>query len=132
MVAALACASAVFTGSMVSDDQYAGFKPFQDYYQLGTTDESDETEAEPSKQEKELTGHMEGSHSLFGLIWQIAGTTGWTVQHILWNVSYPLLLLMAADAPKYVKSTKKDGKRRGNRGSALKLFQTILKEKDKE
>lgn len=68
---------------------------------------------------------MEGSHSLFGLIWQVAGATGWTVRHILWNVSYPLLLLMAADAPRYVKG---GGRQDGGRKAALALFQTKLKD----
>lgn len=69
---------------------------------------------------------MEGSHSLFGLVWQIAGATGWTVRHILWGVSYPLLLLMAADAPRYVRGSGKSG---GGKKAALALFQTKLKEK---
>jgi len=42
---------------------------------------------------------MEGSHSPFGMIWQIASATGWSVHYILWKVPYPTLLLMMQDAP---------------------------------
>lgn len=39
-------------------------------------------EAEP-RGKRELSGRMEGSHSLFGFIWQIAAATGWSVHYIL-------------------------------------------------
>jgi hypothetical protein len=80
---------------------------------------------------------MEGSHSPFGFVWQIASATGWSVQHILWKVPYPTLMLMVADAPRYVsggdirkfENSKirkfKDSKIRG--GRALAVFQTRLK-----
>lgn len=45
---------------------------------------------------------MDGSHSLFGLIWQIATATGWTVDYILWHVTYPALMMMMSDAPQWV------------------------------
>jgi len=45
---------------------------------------------------------MEGSHSPFGMIWQIASATGWTVHYILWKVPYTTLLLMMQDAPHWV------------------------------
>ncbi|MCE9106564.1 hypothetical protein [Bacteroides pyogenes] len=47
---------------------------------------------------------MEGSHSPFGFIWQIASATGWSVHYILWELPYPTLLLMLSDAPRWVKS----------------------------
>lgn len=54
------------------------------------------------KKKRESKGHMEGSHSPFGMIWQIASATGWTVHYILWKVPYTTLLLMMQDAPHWV------------------------------
>lgn len=51
---------------------------------------------------------MEGSHSLFGFIWQIAAATGWSVHYILWKLPYPTLLLMLSDAPRWVKGGRKN------------------------
>ncbi|MCC8146915.1 MAG: hypothetical protein LIO93_10890 [Bacteroidales bacterium] len=74
---------------------------------------------------------MEGSHSPFGFIWQVATATGWSHQRILWKIPYPTLLLMLKDAPQY-KSDSKNNKninRRNTRGqSALDFFQTQLKD----
>lgn len=36
------------------------------------------------------------------MIWQVATQTGWTFKYILWKISYPNLIMMAADAPRYV------------------------------
>ena len=49
------------------------------------------------KKEKELTD--EGSHSLFGVIWQIATETGWSYRHIMWKISFDTITRMVADAP---------------------------------
>lgn len=51
---------------------------------------------------------MEGSHSPFGLIYQIAKDTGWSVEYIL-GLPYVTLVLMMADAPRYVSGKKRDG-----------------------
>jgi hypothetical protein len=59
------------------------------------------TKIEPRKK-GELKGHFESSHSPFGFIWQIADATGWTVDYILWGVNYQTLLMMLADAPRYI------------------------------
>lgn len=32
----------------------------------------------------------------------MATATGWSINYILWKVPYPMLLLMAKDAPRYV------------------------------
>lgn len=56
---------------------------------------------------RELSGHMEGCHSPFGFIWQIAAATGWSTHHIMWKVPYPTLLMMLSDAPRWVKGGKK-------------------------
>lgn len=48
---------------------------------------------------------MEGSHSPFGLIYQIAKDTGWSVDEIL-RLPYATLVMMLADAPRYVTEPK--------------------------
>lgn len=63
---------------------------------------------------------MEGSHSPFGLMWQVASATGWSIHYITRRISYPMLLLMVADAPRLVKEKNK------KKGSAISLFQTML------
>lgn len=70
---------------------------------------------------------MEGPHSLFGIIWQVASTTGWTVEYIMRRVPYNLLMLMLQDAPHYVsgKQAKRKGATKGKQ--ALDFFQTTLK-----
>ncbi|MDY6075535.1 MAG: hypothetical protein SPI24_07405 [Bacteroidales bacterium] len=36
-------------------------------------------------------------------MWQIASATGWTVNYILNKVNYQTLIMMLADAPRYIK-----------------------------
>lgn len=79
-----------------------GYRPFYCYYQIGGADESDEAEDEPKK-EGELRTEYEGSHSLFGFVWQIASATGWSVRYILDGVNYQALIMMLSDAPRYVR-----------------------------
>ena len=50
---------------------------------------------------------MEPAHSPFGLVGQIARDTGWSVDYILWGVSYPALMLMWQDFPRHVEGRKK-------------------------
>jgi len=81
---------------------------------------------------------MEGSHSPFGFIWQIASQTGWSVHDILWKVPYPTLLMMMSDAPRYL--TAEELKRQKVKGKGLKVknegqnalgfFQTRLSNKN--
>lgn len=87
--------------SHVSVAYHARPEVFSDYYQLGGNGESDEAESEPFMQ-RELKGYTEGPHSPFGLVWQVATATGWSIDYILWKVPYPMLLLMAKDASRYV------------------------------
>lgn len=89
--------------------------PFYEYYQIDRGDQSDEIEAEPTPsnrrgKKEELKTQYEGSHSLFGIVWQIAAATGWSVKYILWGVNYQALRIMLADAPRYVKKKKKPAK----------------------
>ena len=84
-----------------------GHRPFYTYYQIGGADEPDEAEDEPKK-EGELRASYEGSHSLFGFVWQIAGATGWSVDYILTGVNYQTLIMMLSDAPRYVRRKAKE------------------------
>ena len=45
---------------------------------------------------------MDGPHSPFGSIWQIASATGWSLHYILWRVDYLTLRLMLLDQPRYI------------------------------
>lgn len=101
LVASLARASPVPTRGHVPVTYHAQPTVFSDYYQLGGTHQSDEAEFEPIRK-RELKGYTEGPHSPFGLVWQVATATGWSLRYILWQVPYPLLLLMAQDAPRYI------------------------------
>lgn len=73
---------------------------------------------------------MEGSHSPFGVVWQVASATGWSVKHILWKINYQTLVMMAADQPRYVEAetTKKKTSERTEKGkrNALAYFQSRL------
>lgn len=50
---------------------------------------------------------MDGLHSPFGMIWSIAAQTGWSVDYILWGISWAALQIMMADAPRYTMGSKK-------------------------
>jgi hypothetical protein len=76
---------------------------------------------------------MEGSHSPFGFIWQIATQTGWSVYRILWQTPYPTLLLMMSDAPHYVSEEEQKQKNakisKQKMKKSLEFFQTRLSNK---
>jgi hypothetical protein len=69
---------------------------------------------------------MEGSHSPFGFIWQIAAQTGWSVHRILWRTPYAALLLMMSDAPRYITAEELKRKKQQQTGGLLGFFQTML------
>lgn len=50
---------------------------------------------------------MRRPHSPFGFIYQIAKDTGWSVEYIL-GLPYPTLVMMLADAPRYVSGKEAD------------------------
>lgn len=90
--------------------RYGIFRPdrfpvFYDYYQIVRKPKSDASKSEPRK--KEELGHYDGSHSLYGIIWQIATETGWSYRYILWEIPFETLMRMVADAPKYIEAKKK-------------------------
>lgn len=79
---------------------------FYEYYQVSQADEDNGgEELEPI--EGGVKGHVEGLHSPFGLIWQVATQTGWPLKKIL-DTNYQCLVMMAADAPRYVMGDKKN------------------------
>jgi hypothetical protein len=71
---------------------------------------------------------MEGSHSPFGFIWQIATQTGWSVHRILWRTPYATLLLMMSDAPHYVTAEELKKGQNKSAGGVLGFFQTMLQD----
>lgn len=79
------------------------------YYQVdnGSPDDDAEDEDSLSHNEEGVKGHYEGSHSPFGLIYQIARDTGWSVEYIL-NLPHATLVMMLADAPRYVSGSTKE------------------------
>ncbi|MDR2890761.1 MAG: hypothetical protein LBV18_04055 [Alistipes sp.] len=53
---------------------------------------------------------MDGPHSPFGSIWQIASATGWSIHYILWRVDYLTLRLMLLDQPRYISADEQKEK----------------------
>lgn len=68
---------------------------------MGTEDEPDEAQFEPLRK-RESKGYTESPHSPFGLVWQVATATGWSLHRILWQVPYTTLLMMTSDTPRYI------------------------------
>lgn len=83
----------------------ARYTVFYDFYQIYRDDQSDD--AEPDDQ-GELS--YESSHSPWGVLWQIATATGWSVHYILWRVNYQTLMMMLADAPRYLSKSEREKK----------------------
>lgn len=114
-------------------------KGFYDHYQIGGGGKPAEAEAEPEESEGGLTTRYVGSHSPFGIVWQLSAATGWTVRHVLWGVNYQTLRMMLADAPHYETIRHKKNNKPGGRkkSSSIKpkstagFFQSMLK-KDNE
>lgn len=50
---------------------------------------------------------MEGSHSLWGVIWSIQKETGWTHNYLLWGESWLNIQMKIADSPKTIDSSPK-------------------------
>jgi hypothetical protein len=61
-------------------------------------------------------------------VWQIANATGWSREYILNGVNYQTLMMMLADAPRYIKKRtvqdSKGGKQNGD--DVLDFFQSNL------
>ena len=72
-------------------------------YRIGREYQSLPVRSEPPQKSRkgELRTVYESSHSPFGIVWQIASATGWSVHYILWKVNFQTLAMMLADAPHY-------------------------------
>lgn len=97
---------------------------FSSYYQLGRADKSAKANAEPNNKE-ELKSHYEGSHSLFGIVWQVATSTGWTPHFVKWGLPYAELMTMMADAPRLVDGDKPKAEK--TKKNTVDIFQSMLK-----
>ena len=86
-----------------SEYRNAGHAGFYEYYRIGREDRSLPVRNEPPQKSRkgELRTVYESSHSPFGIVWQIASATGWSVHYILWKVNFQTLAMMLADAPHY-------------------------------
>jgi hypothetical protein len=40
------------------------------------------------------------------MIWALVEKTGWHVNYVLWQINWPTLILMTADAPRWVKGER--------------------------
>ena len=70
----------------------------------------------------------EPSHSPFGFVWQIADATGWSVDYILEGVNYQTLIMMLADAPRYVRKKKEEMSAEEEAAGIVGFIQSNLKE----
>ena len=97
---------------MAADTEQYIYHVFRDYYRIGSSTEQDAALSEPERERKrneELKkGHTEPSHSLFGVIGQIATETGWSINYILDKVNVVTLQMMMADMPHWVPPQKPD------------------------
>ncbi|PJI24358.1 hypothetical protein [Prevotella intermedia] len=58
-------------------------------------------------------------------MWQIANATGWSREYILNGVNYQTLIMMLADAPRYIKK-KESKKEKEAADNVLDFFQSNL------
>ena len=103
-----------------------GHRPFYEYYQISREDEPDEAETEPKKQ-GELKTVFEPSHSPFGFVWQVADATGWKVKYILEGVNFQTLIMMLADAPRYIRKKQEEKSAEDEAADIVGFFQSNLK-----
>ena len=101
---------------METDSELYIYNVFREYYRIGSSYQQDATLGEPERKRRreierreELTkGHTEPSHSLFGVVGQLATETGWSIDYILDKVNAVTLQLMISDMPHWVKPQKPD------------------------
>ena len=105
-VAALEADAPEDGGDCPAGDGIRWIPGFYDYYQINRGDEDHSPEESESGRAGELTGRHEGLHSPWGTIWSIATATGWSLDYILWQVSWGNLMMMIADAPRYITGKK--------------------------
>lgn len=97
---------------LASDTEQHIYHVFRDYYRIGSSPEQDAALSEPERkrkrQEELKKGHTEPSHSLFGVIGQLATETGWSIDYILDKVNVVTLQMILADIPHWVPPQKPD------------------------
>ena len=97
---------------LMTPDELAAAWRHRDYYRIGSSSEQDAALSEPDRerkrQEELKKGHTEPSHSLFGVVGQLATETGWSIDYILDKVNVVTLQLMMADMPHWVSPQKPD------------------------
>ncbi|PIK20104.1 hypothetical protein [Prevotella intermedia] len=60
-------------------------------------------------------------------MWQIANATGWSREYILNGVNYQTLIMMLADAPRYIKKKKESKEEKEEEAdNVLDFFQSNL------
>ena len=97
---------------LASDTEQHIYHVFRDYYRIGSSSEQDAALSEPERkrkrQEELKKGHTEPSHSLFGVVGQLATETGWSLDYILDKVNVVTLQMILADMPHWVPPQKPD------------------------
>lgn len=64
---------------------------FYELYQIDAHLPDDETERRSGR----------GLKSLWGSLWSVCSTTGWSLEEVLWKISWINLQMMIVDAPRY-------------------------------
>lgn len=85
-------------GDGIDLEQYS---VFYELYQIDTHLQDDETEGRSDR------GHK-GLKSLWGSLWSVCTSTGWTLDYLLWKISWINLQMMIIDAPRYTNDSKKE------------------------
>ena len=70
---------------------------------------------------------FEPSHSPFGFVWQVADATGWKVKYILEGVNFQTLIMMLADAPRYIRKKQEEKSAEDEAADIVGFFQSNLK-----
>ena len=82
---------------------YGGCIGFYKYYQIGTSDEANNTE-DGSTDAGELI--QVGINSPWGIFFEIIKETGWSWHDVLWNVNRANLMLMMSDRSRFKENKK--------------------------
>ena len=60
-------------------------------------------------------------------MWQIAAATGWSLHYILEGINYQTLIMMLADAPRYIRKPKEAKSAEDEAAELVGFFQSNLK-----
>lgn len=75
-------------GDGIDSKQYSVFYKF---YQIDSHPKTHEAEGRSGR----------GLKTLWGSLWSVCTSTGWTLEQILWKISWVNLQMMIVDAPRY-------------------------------